>query len=166
MGCADRRRFWGEGRPVALITGARLAKQSACVTIRRTSVSRILLSWVETNINELAFQAEETLYMPNEHPACVICAALQPAQPGHTNRSPENIIRDERSGVHPSCPPQSIKIRSMRRKGSAAPHSSWSPTVNADRYSGPIASFLSRPTGVVSVPVTAAGVSSRMVTSR
>ena len=49
----------------------------------------------------------------------------------------------------------------MRRSGSAAPHSSWSPTVNAARYSPPIGSLRSRPTGTVSVPVTAAGVSSR-----
>ena len=48
----------------------------------------------------------------------------------------------------------------------AAPHSSWSPTVKADRYSGPIFSLRRRPTGVVRVPVTAAGVSSRMVISR
>ena len=27
----------------------------------------------------------------------------------------------------------SIKIRNIRRKGSAAPQSNWSPTVNADR---------------------------------
>lgn len=46
----------------------------------------------------------------------------------------------------------------MRRSGSAAPHSSWSPTVNADRYSGPIFSLRRRPTGVFSVLVTAAGV--------
>ena len=49
----------------------------------------------------------------------------------------------------------------MRRSGSAAPHSSWSPTVNAPRYSPPIASLRRRPTGISSVPVTAAGVSSR-----
>jgi hypothetical protein len=29
---------------------------------------------------------------------------------------------------------RSSKIRSMRRSGSAAPHSNWSPTVNAPRY--------------------------------
>ena len=49
----------------------------------------------------------------------------------------------------------------MRRSGSAAPHSSWSPTVNAVRYSPPIGSLRSRPIGTRSVPVTAAGVSSR-----
>ncbi len=35
----------------------------------------------------------------------------------------------------------------MRRSGSAAPHSSWSPIVNAPRYAGPIASLRRRPTG-------------------
>ena len=39
----------------------------------------------------------------------------------------------------------------MRRSGSAAPHSSWSPTVNADRYSPPIASLRSRPIGTDSL---------------
>ena len=33
----------------------------------------------------------------------------------------------------------------MRRSGSAAPHSNWSPTVNADRYSPPIASLRKPP---------------------
>ncbi len=54
----------------------------------------------------------------------------------------------------------------MRRSGSAAPHSNWSPIVNAPRYSGPMASLRRRPTGIVSVPVTATGVSSRIVASR
>ena len=54
-------------------------------------------------------------------------------------------------------------MRSMRRSGSAAPHSSWSPTVKAARYSPPIGSLRKRPIGTVSVPVTAAGVSSRSV---
>ena len=40
----------------------------------------------------------------------------------------------------------------MRRNGSAAPHSSWSPTVNAPRYSPPIASLRRRPIGTSSVP--------------
>ena len=51
----------------------------------------------------------------------------------------------------------------MRRSGSAAPQSSWSPTVKADRYSPPIGSLRKRPTGTVRVPVTAVGVSSRNV---
>ena len=37
----------------------------------------------------------------------------------------------------------------MRRSGSAAPHSNWSPTVKAPRYSAPIASLRRRPTGIV-----------------
>ncbi len=49
----------------------------------------------------------------------------------------------------------------MRRKGSAAPQSNWSPTVKAVRYSPPMDSLRSRPIGTSSVPVTAAGVSSR-----
>ena len=48
-------------------------------------------------------------------------------------------------------------MRSMRRKGSAAPQSSWSPTVKAEMYCGPICSFRIRPIGVSIVPVTAAG---------
>ncbi len=47
----------------------------------------------------------------------------------------------------------------MRRRGSAAPQSSWSPMVKAPRYSGPIAILRTRPTGMVMVPVTATGVS-------
>ena len=39
----------------------------------------------------------------------------------------------------------------------AAPHNNWSPTLNADKYSPPIASFRKRPTGVVKLPVTTAG---------
>jgi integrase len=54
----------------------------------------------------------------------------------------------------------SSRMRSMRRSGSAAPHSNWSPQVKAPRYSGPMLSLRRRPTGTVSVPVTAAGVSS------
>ena len=50
-------------------------------------------------------------------------------------------------------------MRNMRRRGSAAPHSSWSPTVNAARYSPPIGNLRSRPTGTDNVPVTAVGVS-------
>ena len=46
----------------------------------------------------------------------------------------------------------SSKMRSMRRSGSAAPHSNWSPTVNAPMYPGPIPSLLMRPTGASSVP--------------
>ena len=57
-------------------------------------------------------------------------------------------------------------MRSMRRSGSAAPHSSWSPMVNAPTYSGPMASLRIRPTGMVMVPVTATGVRSWMVASR
>jgi len=44
-------------------------------------------------------------------------------------------------------------MRSIRRSGSAAPHSNWSPTVNAARYSPPIGSLRRRPTGTDSVPV-------------
>ena len=36
-------------------------------------------------------------------------------------------------------PVPSSRMRSMRRSGSAAPQSNWSPTVNAARYCGPIA---------------------------
>ena len=53
----------------------------------------------------------------------------------------------------------------MRRTGSAAPHNNWSPTVNAARYSGPIANLRKRPTGTLNVPVTLAGVNSRYVVS-
>ena len=49
-------------------------------------------------------------------------------------------------------------IRSARRTGSAAPHSSWSPTVNTVRYSSPIAIRRTRPTATVSLPATAHGV--------
>mmetsp|Transcript_54005 Transcript_54005/g.110238 ORF Transcript_54005/g.110238 Transcript_54005/m.110238 type:complete len:204 (+) Transcript_54005:206-817(+) len=48
-------------------------------------------------------------------------------------------------------------MRSMRRTGSAAPHSSWSPTVKQVTYSGPRFILRSRPTGTVSLPLTAAG---------
>jgi hypothetical protein len=51
----------------------------------------------------------------------------------------------------------SNKMRSIRRNGSAAPHSNWSPTVKAEMYSGPIAILRMRPTGVSNLPVTAAG---------
>ena len=44
-------------------------------------------------------------------------------------------------------------------------HSSWSPTVKAPRYCGPIDSLRRRPTGMSSVPVTATGVSARTVSS-
>ena len=54
----------------------------------------------------------------------------------------------------------------MRRSGSAAPHSNWSPTVKAVRYSPPMRSLRRRPIGTSSVPVTAAGVSSRSEASR
>ena len=54
----------------------------------------------------------------------------------------------------------------MRRKGSAAPHNSWSPMVKAPTYSGPIANLRMRPTGIVMVPVTATGVKSCTVSSR
>src|SRR5450830_1902407 len=60
----------------------------------------------------------------------------------------------------------SNRMRSMRRSGSAAPHSNWSPMVKAPTYSGPMASLRTRPTGIVSVPVTATGVRSLMVASR
>ena len=53
----------------------------------------------------------------------------------------------------------------MRRTGSAAPHNNWSPTVNAAKYSGPIANLRKRPTGTLNVPVTLAGVNSRNVVS-
>ena len=52
---------------------------------------------------------------------------------------------------------------SMRRSGSAAPQSNWSPTVNAPKYSGPIVKVCTRPMGTVSVPETAVGVRSRRV---
>ncbi len=57
-------------------------------------------------------------------------------------------------------------MRSILRSGSAAPHRSWSPQVNAFRNVGPMFILRRRPTGTVSVPVIAAGVSSRMVISR
>ncbi len=40
-----------------------------------------------------------------------------------------------------------MRILSIRRKGSAAPQSNWSPTVNAPRYSLPMLSLRRRPTG-------------------
>ena len=40
----------------------------------------------------------------------------------------------------------------IRRTGSAAPHNNWSPTVNAAKYSGPIANLRKRPTGTLNVP--------------
>src|SRR6187399_3119871 len=55
---------------------------------------------------------------------------------------------------------------SILRKGSAAPHNNWSPTVNAERYSPPMASLRNRPTGIANDPVTAAGVNSFSVLSR
>src|SRR5690349_19722813 len=60
----------------------------------------------------------------------------------------------------------SSTMRSMRRSGSAAPHSSWSPTVKAEMYSGPMDILRTRPTGMVRLPVTAAGVRSRIEASR
>ena len=57
-------------------------------------------------------------------------------------------------------------MRNIRRKGSAAPQSSWSPTVNAPRYSLPMLSLRKRPTGTVQVPVTATGVKSVIEASR
>src|SRR5690606_37754739 len=59
----------------------------------------------------------------------------------------------------------SSRIRSMRRSGSAAPHSNWSPTVKADRYCEPMLSLRRRPTGTFRVPVTAVGVRSRTLAS-
>ena len=53
----------------------------------------------------------------------------------------------------------------MRRTGSAAPQSSWSPTEKALRYSGPRFILRSLPTGMSRVPVTRAGVSSFRVSS-
>lgn len=49
-------------------------------------------------------------------------------------------------------------MASIRRNGSAAPHSNWSPTVKAVRYSPPIFILRKRPTATLSVPVTATGV--------
>mmetsp|Transcript_30 Transcript_30/g.68 ORF Transcript_30/g.68 Transcript_30/m.68 type:complete len:204 (-) Transcript_30:496-1107(-) len=46
---------------------------------------------------------------------------------------------------------------SILRTGSAAPHSSWSPTVKHVRYSGPMFILRSRPTGTFNVPLIAAG---------
>lgn len=57
-------------------------------------------------------------------------------------------------------------MRNMRRKGSAAPHSSWSPTVKALKYSGPMASLRRRPMGMLVVPLTCAGESAAMEASR
>ena len=48
----------------------------------------------------------------------------------------------------------------MRRRGSAAPQSNWSPQVNAATYCGPIFILRTRPTGMARVPDTAVGVSS------
>src|SRR5690606_36936806 len=80
------------------------------------------------------------------------------------------IDRDRRAHpAEPSClcrTQYSSRMRSMRRRGSAAPHSSWSPTVNAPRYLDPMLSLRSRPTGMLSVPLTAVGVSCCMVASR
>ena len=42
-------------------------------------------------------------------------------------------------------------VLEMRRTGSAAPHNNWSPTVNAAKYSGPIANLRKRPTGTLDV---------------
>ena len=47
---------------------------------------------------------------------------------------------------------KSTRILSMRRSGSAAPHKSWSPTVKAVTYSGPMLSLWIRPIGTESVP--------------
>ena len=47
---------------------------------------------------------------------------------------------------------------SIRRSGSAAPHSSWSPTEKAVMYSGPMFILRIRPTGTSRVRVTRAGV--------
>ncbi len=60
----------------------------------------------------------------------------------------------------------SSRMRSMRRSGSAAPHSSWSPITKADRYSGPCLSLRTRPTPTCRLPVMAAGVSSLTVSAR
>ena len=49
----------------------------------------------------------------------------------------------------------------MRRIGSAAPHSNWSPTVNAVRYSRPIASLRTRPIGTFKRAADRRGRSSR-----
>ena len=57
------------------------------------------------------------------------------------------------------------RIASIRRRGSAAPHRSWSPTENAARYSPPIRSLRTRPTAMSRRPLTAAGVSSARVAS-
>lgn len=54
-------------------------------------------------------------------------------------------------------------IRSIRRNGSAAPQSNWSPTVNTETYSPPNESLRILPIATVSVPVTAAGESSARV---
>jgi glucan phosphorylase len=51
--------------------------------------------------------------------------------------------------AHPPTHTCGSRNRIVRRSGSAAPQRSWSPTVNADRYSPPIASFRSRPMGTV-----------------
>src|SRR5574337_1859933 len=60
----------------------------------------------------------------------------------------------------------SAMILSILRSGSAAPQRSWSPHVNAFRNVFPIFILRSLPTGTVSVPVIAAGVSSFIVISR
>mmetsp|Transcript_26606 Transcript_26606/g.64656 ORF Transcript_26606/g.64656 Transcript_26606/m.64656 type:complete len:206 (+) Transcript_26606:138-755(+) len=49
--------------------------------------------------------------------------------------------------------------------GSAAPHRSWSPTVKQERYSSPMLSFLTLPTGHRRVPDTCAGESCLSVAS-
>ncbi len=53
----------------------------------------------------------------------------------------------------------------MRRRGSAAPQRSWSPTVKPVRKSGPSFILRSRPMGVINVPLTAAGVNWERVDS-
>jgi hypothetical protein len=45
------------------------------------------------------------------------------------------------------------RMRSMRRSGSAAPHSNWSPITKAEMYSGPMFSLRTRPTPISSLPV-------------
>src|SRR5690606_13045657 len=52
------------------------------------------------------------------------------------------------------------RMRSIRRRGSAAPQSNWSPMTKAETYSGPILSLRTRPTPISRPPVMEAGVSS------
>ena len=103
--------------------------------------------------------------------ACDAGGAVRPGRPLRYHRGQARPIKSPRplrdAGFSlPGANQRSSKIRSMRRNGSAAPHSNWSPTVKAPRNCEPMFNLRRRPTGTFRVPVTLVGLSSWMLASR